>query len=688
MSETLACFCRCDELNISLGFYDATVCGGGDVGRPSNKDMRQFGQSVEAMLRGELQHHPDRVSAQGSRESPQLEGSLLDFSEKQQLPREVFHGWVVPLAAATWGIPASEVVNLSARIALRALYENGLLLPGGDKSATEAHWWPMRSRNGSADVHERARAWLARQSNVRMLYCEGSVAPSISLGTEESKPRVRVGERDLGSFDHVVMAVDPALATQILEGGSPDEEDPAWSSWVVALHGLKKLGIDVEAELHRAPPAHLRSMPNQKVAACTAVNNGVQEVSYRVRSLIQEAFGPDTRVPDEFIVVRPRSKANRHEGDEDKASLIPLVAAVLKPSSESTQAAVKTLQGQGGLWFASSLLEDGLLEGAVVSGVHIVRALLPNRAVPLDMPPWRGKLHLCFEGLTTHQRPVNASSPAAHSFRYDVRYDYVNVDAGFTAYWGGLFREDHFGDPAISLAESVRTYVSEKLGVWVTGPIDLLGSLREWGYCFNPICVFYCWESPRRERLICTVSEVTNTPWGQRSLHVLPMDDKSDKAAGGLHKRVHAREKTLHVSPFNPPPNGKASWKYSISTPSPALERLVVNVTAYSDMEQTSDTMQLAATLNLKRSDSPRQCRCIRLRSPYALLVQFKIHWQAALLWKKGLIFHGNTTCPLGATSGSISHGTLAAMGLAGAASVVAGAGGLVWGCLNLIGAV
>ena len=60
--------------------------------------------------------------------------------------------------------------------------------------------------------------------------------------------------------------------------------------------------------------------------------------------------------------------------------------------------------------------------------------------------------------------------------------------------------------------------------------------------------------------------------------------------------------------------------------------------------------------------------------------MQFRIHWQAALLLRKGLTFHSNTTCPLASSVGAISHGAMLAL-VAAAALVVAL---LVWACVGL----
>jgi len=62
------------------------------------------------------------------------------------------------------------------------------------------------------------------------------------------------------------------------------------------------------------------------------------------------------------------------------------------------------------------------------------------------------------------------------------------------------------------------------------------------------------------------------------------------------------------------------------------------------------------------------------LRAPYALKVQFLIHWQAVKLLRKGLSFHSNTTCPLASSAGAISHGAMGALALLAVLLVAAAA--------------
>ena len=681
-----------DELRLSLGGCDAAareVRPGGAAPAVAAAVRRRVGAAVGALL-----------AAPGA---PALEGSLGEFCAAGLAgDGAAARRWLVPLAAAVWAVPAAQAAAMPARLVLRVLFENGLLLAGGDGSGGGETWWQLRPRGGMGAVHRRARASLASRG-VRVL-----CAPASELQVELDRAggaRVTVGGSELGRFDRVVLAAPPPVAAGMLQRGSAGSDQQAW---VAALRKLAALALPMEQVIYESvePLASWAPGAEGEWASCMVPGEaeGAPAVAYWLRSVRQESFGMESAPAngaEHFVCVRSRAT----DGQAGDGSMLQVHSAALRPGCGQLQQAVDALQGRGGVWYASALLSDGLHEGAVVAALRVVQALLPAAPVPMSYPVWRHRIHLRFAGRTTHRRPKGLRSAVAHSFSYSVRYDYVNVDAGFRRWWGGLVREDHFGDPAVDLGETVRQYVNKEIGVWPAGPVDFLGSLREWGYCFNPIGLYYCWATPERERLVCVVSAVTNTPWGQRSLHVLPvdphpknaqtaLDDKSgqlppsaatnefeeiDEKGPANRRTVHQREKRLHVSPFNRPPDGEASWRYSLSTPTPALEKIYVGVSAFADAAQDRDMLQVAATLSLRRA-APRWLGCEWLRTPYSLLVQFRIHWQAALLLRKGLTFHSNTTCPLASSVGAISHGAMLAL-VAVAALVVAL---LVWACVGL----
>src|SRR3954447_5669153 len=102
-------------------------------------------------------------------------------------------------------------------------------------------------------------------------------------------------------------------------------------------------------------------------------------------------------------------------------------------------------------------------------------------------------------------------------------------------------RSDYLGDPRIPLDEAVRALVAERTGNRPAGPIRVLTQLRSFGYCFNPVSFYYCFDEAG-ERVQTVVAEVTNTPWGERHAYVV------ERRGPGILKGDS--EKVLHVSPF------------------------------------------------------------------------------------------------------------------------------------------
>lgn len=71
-----------------------------------------------------------------------------------------------------------------------------------------------------------------------------------------------------------------------------------------------------------------------------------------------------------------------------------------------------------------------------------------------------------------------------------------------SAYWGvdrrapsaSFFRSDFLGDPSRSLDSEVRRIAQEKTGRPCEGPIRLLTHVRYFGFVFNPVNFYYCFD--------------------------------------------------------------------------------------------------------------------------------------------------------------------------------------------------
>lgn len=183
-------------------------------------------------------------------------------------------------------------------------------------------------------------------------------------------------------------------------------------------------------------------------------------------------------------------------------------------------------------------------------------------------------------------------------------------------------RQDHFGDPDVPLDTCVRDKVEEKTGTRPEGPIRLLTNLSYFGYCFNPVSFYYCFNE-MDEYLEAIVAEVNNTPWGERTLYVLP----APRLSGGEKYMEFTPKKVMHVSPFM---QMDVDYCWRFSTPAKTLTVFMQNMKAG---EKIFD-----AGLSLYRTEISglSLARILTFHPFMTFKVMLGIHWQALRLWLKG----------------------------------------------------
>ncbi len=237
-----------------------------------------------------------------------------------------------------------------------------------------------------------------------------------------------------------------------------------------------------------------------------------------------------------------------------------------------------------------------------------------------------------YEGWVRHRRRL----PVAHEFRYELYQSYIDLSeledvlslwpvasARFPAFsW--FRRRDHFGALSEGLDHSVRRLVEDATGSRPSGPIRLLTHLRTWGFVFNPVSFFYCFDDAGRQ-VQTVVAEVDNTPWAERHLYVLP---RSGSQRDGVLD--FSFDKAFHVSPFMPM-NQRYRWQFS----EPGQE-VTVHMRSFEGPELRFD-----ATFQARRRDLTRRALLgLSARYPAVTLkVALAIYLNALRLWLGGARF-------------------------------------------------
>lgn len=258
------------------------------------------------------------------------------------------------------------------------------------------------------------------------------------------------------------------------------------------------------------------------------------------------------------------------------------------------------------------------------------RGLRPGRAIPA------GVRSCLYEGTIGHERRIDVG----HGFGQPIVLAYLDLaelDGVFAAHplWSTtrpapvrFRRSDMHGDPAVPLAESVRTTLAAGLGAAPAGPIRVLTHLRHWAWTFNPISLYFAFDAGDT-RVEAVLAEVTNTPWHERRAYALAAPPPAEAEATGVRFA-----KQLHVSPFM-----DLDLDHVLRFSPPGDDRLVVEMD--DRRRDDSDDLVFQARMVLDRLPLDRASMThvlLRHRLP-SHRVSAGIHLNALRLWRKGAPF-------------------------------------------------
>jgi len=239
-------------------------------------------------------------------------------------------------------------------------------------------------------------------------------------------------------------------------------------------------------------------------------------------------------------------------------------------------------------------------------------------------------MHSCiYEGRVRHTR----TRPVLHRFAYRMFMMYLDLDElpdVFNGRWlwsarrpalARFRRKDHLGPPGQPLGDSVRDLVGRETGRRPEGPIRLLTHLSYFGYCFNPVSFYYCFDRDGC-RVDAIVAEVNNTPWGERDVYVL--SESMDIGRRDVHRYRPAKK--MHVSPFMPM---DVEYDWCFTEPG---QRLAVHMA-----NSKAGRRIFTAAIDLSRTEiGAGSLARVLLGFPLMTVrVIVAIYWQALRLWMK-----------------------------------------------------
>jgi predicted NAD/FAD-binding protein/DUF1365 family protein len=480
-----------------------------------------------------------------------------------------------PLVAAVWSCDPEVALDYPARYLFTFLEHHGMLGIFGSPQ------WRTVTGGSISYVTKIADALASSGSLIRTGTKVTSVLETAS-GVE-----ITDGNGETSSFDAVVIATHPGHALTMLAEPTPLQREllgaMPYSPNPALLH--TDASLMPRAENAWASWNFQRRTGGEGAVTVTYDLTRLQRLDTDIHYFV--TLGGDDLVDPATVIARMEYEHPLYNPDS-------VAAQARLPEIDSDRVAF------AGAYHGWGFHEDGARSG--LAAIERLGLTWPETVTtdPEDLPAPG-----IFETTIRHTR----RTPFKRSFTHRSQIWLVDVDdLPDHGLLGRFEARDHIGDAERSLRENLEAFCAVH-GIDVRGGRMMLATnARAYGYCFNPISVWWAWD--RSGDLAATVVEVHNT-YGDRHAYLVEVDSQGRGTV----------DKAMYVSPFH-----GTDGTYRLAAPVPS-DRLDIAVTLDSD-----DGARFSASLHgLRSALTPRRAAAASLR--HTVLIRAHGIW----LWLRRL---------------------------------------------------